>query len=83
MVDKNGRNGEKDPSPNVLDLVEASNQRQDDLREMSTNWMEKVAVLRDRSTEKIAALRATNACASAPPPRAIGRAARETSREKG
>ena len=55
-----GRNGDKDPSPNVLDLVEASGQRQDDLRlesygrvQDSLRWMERLADLREKYADKL------------------------------
>lgn len=45
-----------DPTPNVLDLVEAANKRQDDLREASCRWV----ATRCESLEKLSDLRAAH-----------------------
>jgi len=47
----------KDPSPNVLDLVEAANQRQNDLREQeSAHFREIIALRADCQKDEISAL---------------------------
>src|SRR5687768_17871694 len=47
-----------DPSKNVLDLVEAAIQRQDDLRAAESRHNREVAAIRDQALKDMAALRA-------------------------
>lgn len=50
MVERahNGRNGDRDPSPNVLDLVTAAERRQDDLRIAEGKRQDDLAEMRER-----------------------------------
>jgi hypothetical protein len=49
----NGTNGDKDPTPNVQDLVEAAILRQDDLRTLESGHIREVAALRAHYDEKL------------------------------
>jgi hypothetical protein len=53
-------NGSKDPSPNVLDLVSAAMQRQDDLREAATKREDDLRILTTRHLEAMTALRSAH-----------------------
>lgn len=49
-----------DPTENVLQLVEAANRRQDDLRNLTATWQERFADMRHRFIEQLATLRAAH-----------------------